>query len=248
MAKKKAVKKISRRGEDERVETEIKYFDSLIEGGFRKNSTNLIVGPPGCGKTIFAMQFLVGGMKNNEPCLYVTFEEKKEQFFTNMKEFGWDLEEYEKKGLLTFIEYTPAKVKTMLSEGGGEIESLIRHKKISRIVIDSITSFALLFDDELAKREASLSLFNLINSWNCTSLLTYEESNEKIGSESSNAVEFEVDSIINIYYTRVKQTRERYLEIMKMRGTTHSRGIHELKIIKDGIVVSKAPSKTYILK
>src|SRR3989344_3454257 len=81
------------------------------------------------GKTIFATQFLVEAMKKGEKCLYVTFEEKKNQFYNNMKMFGWDLAEYEKKDLFTFLEYTPIKVKTMLEEGGGTIESVILKKK-----------------------------------------------------------------------------------------------------------------------
>ena len=38
-------------------------------------------------------------MKNNEKCLYVSFEEKKGPFYANMNEFGWNLYEYEEKGL-----------------------------------------------------------------------------------------------------------------------------------------------------
>src|SRR3989344_3315787 len=240
-ADKKEEKTRKTSGKVERVPTFIKDFDSLVQGGFEKNSANLLVGSSGSGKTIFAAQYLLGGIVNGEKCLYVTFEEKKSEFFRNMKEFGWDFEEYEKNGILTFLEYTPSKVKTMLDEGGGEIENIILSKKITRMVIDSVTSFALLFDDELSKREASLSLFNLINSWNCTSLLTYEEETLESGlAPASKALQFESDSIINIYFLRNKEVRERYLEVLKMRGTDHSRGIHELKVTNKGIYVNKA--------
>src|SRR3989344_5161546 len=120
--------------ENKRVPTGIPNFDELMEGGFERNSTNMIVGGSGSGKSIFAAQFLVEGMKHGEKCLYVTFEEKKEQFYKNMLEFGWDLEEYEKKKLFTFLEYTPVKVKTMLEEGGGAIETAIIRQGITRIV------------------------------------------------------------------------------------------------------------------
>jgi KaiC/GvpD/RAD55 family RecA-like ATPase len=52
-----------------RVPTGIDNFDRLVEGGFEKNSTNLIVGDSGSGKTIFAVQFLIDGMKRGEKCL-----------------------------------------------------------------------------------------------------------------------------------------------------------------------------------
>ena len=104
---------------EERIATGIKNFDSLIEGGFEKNSTNLVVGSSGSGKTIFAVEFLIEGMKNGENCLYITFEERKDEFYANMLEFGWDLAKYEKEEKFFFLEYTPEKVKTMLEEGGG---------------------------------------------------------------------------------------------------------------------------------
>src|SRR3989344_8978614 len=152
-------KKITRKlsNNQERVATGIKHFDSLIDGGFAKNSTNLIVGSSGSGKTIFAVEFLIEGMKNGENCLYITFEEGKGEFYANMLEFGWDLAKYEKEEKFFFLEYTPEKVKTMLEEGGGSIESIVLTKKIKRIVIDSITSFELLFERELEKRESALS-------------------------------------------------------------------------------------------
>lgn len=225
----------------ERIATGITNFDNLIEGGFGKKTTNLLVGGPGTGKTILATEFLINGMKKGDSCLYVTFEERREEFFSNMLRFGWNLDEYEKKGLLTFLEYTPSKVKTMLEEGGGIIESIILKKKVSRIVIDSITSFVLLFEDELTKREASLKLFNMISSWNCTSLLTYETEPTEHYKIDARALEFESDSIIILYFLRTKNERERYLEILKMRGTAHSNKVYKFEITQKGVVISKKP-------
>ena len=238
LEKKSLTRRISKQ-KKERIETGISNFDSLIEGGFNKNATNLLVGSTGSGKSIFATQFLIGGMKRGEKCLYVTFEESKKEFYENMANFGWNLADYEKRGLFTFLEYTPMKVKTMLEEGGGSIESLIIKKKISRMVIDSITSFALLFDNELEKREAALALFNMIANWNCTSLLTFEGTPLKDEKVASRTLVFESDAIILLYFIREKQKRQRYLEILKMRGTAHSKGIHKLSITKKGIQIEK---------
>lgn len=223
----------------ERVVIGIKNFDRLIEGGFEKNSTNLLVGDSGSGKSIFALQFLIEGVKKGEKCLFITFEEKKQEFYDNMLEFGWNLSELENQGKFIFLEYTPEKVKNMLEEGGGVIESIILREKIKRVVIDSITSFELLFEEEIEKREAALSLFNMLRKWDCTSLLTYESSPSKEKKISSRALEFESDSIILLYFIRIEKQRERYVEILKMRGTKHSRNIYPFSIGKSGIIVSK---------
>lgn len=240
-------RKLVKVSKGERVKTWIHNFDGLIGGGFVKGSTNLLVGGSGSGKSIFATQFLVEAMDRGEKCLYVTFEEKKAQFYENMLSLGWNLEDYEKKGLFTFLEYTPVKVKTMLDEGGGAIESIIFDKKVSKMVIDSITSFALLFDDELAQREAALSLFGMIRDWGCTSLLTLEEDPKEKNQATSRALEFEVDSIIVLYFLRESKERERYIEVLKMRGTDHSHKVYQFEIKKKGLIIKGKPLSKKIL-
>ncbi|MFH1365700.1 MAG: ATPase domain-containing protein [archaeon] len=240
--------KISKNLVEERIPSGIRNLDPLIEGGIEKNSVNLLVGSSGTGKSIFSVQFLLEGIKNNENCLYITFEEKKKEVYMNMRDFGWDLEKLESQEKFLFLEYTPKKIKTMLDEGGGIIESIIFDKKIKRIVIDSISSFELLFDDGLKKRESSLSLFNLLRKWNCTSLLTYEGEALKGKEDVSKTLEFETDSIILLYFIRTNKERERFIEILKMRGTKHSRRIYPFSIEKRGIVISKHPCSKEIEK
>ena len=230
-----------------RVDSGIPGFDKLIEGGLEKNSVNLIVGSSGSGKTILAMQFLIEGVKRGENALYITFEEKRDEFFKNMLNFGWDLEKAEKERKFFFLEYNPEKVRVMLEEGGGMIENIVMENKIKRIVIDSITSFALLFEEELAKREAALSLFNLTRKWKCTSLLTLQEEPAKRTDGSSVSLEFEADSIVLLYYVRHKNKRRRFVEILKMRGTKHSTEIHPLNITRKGVSVGKGVFRDHLV-
>lgn len=230
---------------ENRVRTGIKGFDELIDGGFKKNSINLVSGGPGSGKTLFAMQFLYNGIdKYNENGLYITFEEKKNKIYDDVKGFSWDLEKYEKDKKFVFLEYTPEQVKKLLVEGGGSIEIIIERLNIKRLVIDSISSFGLLYQDELTKKESALALFELIEKWNCTALLTSQEL-ESIGREYiSSAVSFETDSIIILYHSKNKKGRRiRELEILKMRGTKHTESLKSFEITENGIEVKgKSPA------
>ena len=218
-----------------KISTGVDGLDKITEGGFEKNSTNLIIGNTGAGKSIFGIQFLIEGIKNGEKGLYITFEEKKEDFYKNMLNLGFDLEEYEKKEQFFFLEYTPGKVKTMLEEGGGIIESIVLRRKISRVVIDSMSSFELLFENDLEKRESELTLFSMLRKWNCTTIITYEQEPTRNIKLESRVLEFESDSLILLYFVRQKEQRERYLEVLKMKGTNHSKGIHNFQIEKKGI-------------
>jgi len=220
-----------------RIPVGIQDFDKLIEGGFKNNTTNLISGGAGSGKTIFAIEYLYNGInKYKENGLYITFEEKKEGLYGDMKEFGWNLEELEKENKFFFLEYTPEQVKNILVEGGGFVESMIQKNKIKRIVIDSISSFALLYQDELTRKEAALALIGMITSWECTALLTSQEESEQNLFVSA-ALEFEVDSIIILYNSKKKGERIRAMEILKMRGTQHTTKTFKFEITNKGFVV-----------
>lgn len=237
-------KRVSKRdAKIERVSTGIKNLDKITEGGFGKNSTNLVVGGSGNGKSVFAIQFLIEGITKGERVLYISFEEKKEEFYNNVMELGWDLDKYEKDGKFFFLYYTPQKVRNMLEEGGGDIESIVLTKGVSRIVMDSITAFVMLFENEVAMREGTLSLFSMLRSWTCTSLLIYERDPLIDEREKSRILEFETDSLILLYFTRLnKSERERFLEVYKMRGTNHSTSIYPYTISTGkGITVSAKP-------
>ncbi len=227
-----------KRSKEGRAKTGIPVFDRMIKGGFERESINLIAGRGGSGKTIFAMQFLMEGIKNGETGLYVTFEEKKEGFYENMKKFGWDLEKAEKSGKFIFLEYSPEKVKMMLDEGGGAIEAIVIKHKIKRMVVDSITSFSLLFEDELSKRQATLGLFDIIRKWNCTTLFTVQYDPSDKEDKGISSIEFEADSITLFYFINIDNKRERFMEVLKMRGTDHSTEIRSFEI-KKGIKIGK---------
>ena len=219
--------------------TGILNFDKMIQKGFERNSINLIAGGSGSGKSIFALQFLIEGIKKGENVLYVTFEEKKEEFYENMKKFGWDLQKEEKSGKFIFLEYSPEKVKMMLDEGGGAIETTVFKNQIKRMVIDSITSFSLLFEDDLSKRQSTFGLFDIIRKWDCTTLFTVQYNPSQKKGKGISSIEFEADSIILLYYVNINNKRERFIEVLKMRGTDHSKEIHSFEISKKGVKIGK---------
>jgi len=68
--------------------TGILGFDEITGGGLPHGRTTLLVGGPGSGKTIFALQFLVYGARAcKEPGIFVAFEETPDRIVTNFETF-----------------------------------------------------------------------------------------------------------------------------------------------------------------
>jgi len=222
-----------------RVPSGISGFDELIEGGFEKNSTILVAGSAGTGKTTFGLQFLYyGAVKYNEPGILISFEESKESYYRHNAEYGWNFEELEKKGLFRVLEYKPHQVGRLLEQGGGPIKDAIQQMKAKRLVIDSITSYGLLFKDEYQQRESILRFFELIKKWDCTSIIISEMS-PKEAETTKGSVGFLVDAVISLYYEKKeeKDVRVHSLEILKMRGTRHTNKVCALNFEKEGIKI-----------
>ena len=73
--------------------TGIDGLDEITYGGFPKGRAILICGSAGCGKTLFAMQFLVKGITEfDEPGVFMSFEETAEDLAQNVRSLGFDLE------------------------------------------------------------------------------------------------------------------------------------------------------------
>src|SRR6202022_370495 len=73
--------------------TGIQGLDEITGGGLPRGRTTLVCGSAGCGKTMFAMEFLVrGAQQYGEPGVFVSFEESAEDLAQNVASMGFDLE------------------------------------------------------------------------------------------------------------------------------------------------------------
>ena len=70
------------------LESGIPGVDDLFHGGFPKGKTILLSGPPGSGKTVFGMQFLIAGALANEPGVLIAFDDLPSHMRADMKSFG----------------------------------------------------------------------------------------------------------------------------------------------------------------
>jgi len=76
-----------------KARTGISGLDEITMGGIPKGRPTLICGGPGCGKTLFSIEFLINGATRfKEPGVFVTFEEKTEELTMNVASLVFDLE------------------------------------------------------------------------------------------------------------------------------------------------------------
>lgn len=221
----------------ERVKSGVDGFDKLIEGGLVKNSVVLVQGNTGTNKTIFCLQYLVkGATMYNEPGVFISFAEPKESIIQHGKSFGWNIEELEKKGVFSFVKYSPHEVVNIMSEGGGSIRDTIESIGAKRLIIDSLTAYALFFENKYKANESVLELFELLRKWKITSLVTAEVPID-MSRKREASLGFLTDGIINLYHTRKNNQVIKAIEVIKMRDTHHNEDINLFEVDKNGIKI-----------
>lgn len=140
-----------------KMPTGIDGFDEMTGGGLPRARTTLVVGGPGSGKTIFALQTLVNGARQwGEPGIFVAFEELSHQIVENAASFGWDLPALQREKLF-FLDARPSA--DMVTAGSfdltgmlASLEAKVKEMGARRIVFDSVHVLLALLDDPSAER------------------------------------------------------------------------------------------------
>lgn len=222
----------------DRVETGIKGFDELIEGGFPDKSLILLSGTCGTGKSIFGINFLVNGALKGEPGVYISLEESPEENIRQMKTFGWPVDELIKQRKLLIIQPTLYNYEALLTK----IEDAVNMIGAKRLVLDSLSIIGMYFENVYKVRKSVLELSAMLKRLGCTTIAIDETENESDLS-AFHVEEFVVDGLIMMYFTREANMFERAIAIRKMRSTSHSANIHPFSILSgSGVVVHSGKS------
>ncbi len=249
-----------------RCRTGIKGFDELVQGGFPIGSSILYTGTPGTGKTIFGLEFLYNGAtKFQEKGLYVTFEESREEVVNQGKQFGWELDELEKKKLIKIISVPAREISKKTSQ---MIIELCKKEKIKRLVVDSLSTLSInapifsvaenLSISEVVNQNTYLSppvvgdlmvkrfVYSFIDdlrNLKTTTLLISENSIHSDFLSRDTISEFLCDGVIVVTFESLGGAYSRSLLVRKMRQTKNDEDIHPLEISKKGIIIHSIDEK-----
>jgi circadian clock protein KaiC len=222
--------------------TGISGMDEITGGGLPKGRPTLVAGGAGCGKTLFAMEFLVNGaMEYNEPGVFVAFEENAEELAQNVASLGFDLKELIKQKKL-IIDYVRIERSEIEETGEFDLEGLFIRLGLAidsigakRVVLDTVeVLFGALQNHGIVRAELS-RLFRWLKNKGVSAVVTGERGEGSItrfGLE-----EYVADCVILLDHRITEQVSTRRLRIVKYRGSLHGTNEYPFLIGKDGISV-----------
>ena len=208
------------------IDTGIEGLKDMVE--IPEDYTLLLGGPPGTGKSAFALDYLFQGVENGEKALFITLRESEEEIMESVDLRGYDAESenfkvQEATSLMRGNSgqvFEPEKVIDGLRRNLNKFEP-------DRIVIDSITKFLMIFDAEPVQREEASRIVGRIKEKQASSLFIGEVPYSKNGQPSRYEImEFVVDGIL-----KLEQSQEGIMfEILKMKGLGYDRETRKVDI------------------
>ncbi|MFH1447972.1 MAG: ATPase domain-containing protein [Candidatus Micrarchaeota archaeon] len=217
------------------ISTGIVGLDEALGGGMVKNHSILLCGPPGAGKTTLAFQLLHHGAKNlDEPGAFISFDEEKEKLLANIDSFGLDLGPLENENLIHIQKVGALEIQQFASQESILVIEIIRALKAKRVVIDSLTTYELMFKHDYERMLYIRRLIEEVINQDCTFIATSESTPGKI--TRFQIAEFIFDTVIYLDIDPSSNTN-RTIRIIKNRGCKHRFAKSPMSITPRGIEV-----------
>jgi KaiC/GvpD/RAD55 family RecA-like ATPase len=225
------------------TKTGIEGLDSILNGGIVTNSTTLVSGNPGAGKSILCLQYIYNGVEQfDEKGIYLSFEENEADLREAAESIGFDkwpefvengdIKVYDKQVLLRENDFS-SSLDLLLDD--------LEDEEYDRLVLDSLAMFNLFFDDEAEKRTYLLKFTDILRSNGLTTLMTNEQGavfpDTEIGLEN-----YLTDGNIYLIQTPTDSGVSRYVWVAKMRKQDIETDIYPMEIEWGGIQVHENAS------
>jgi circadian clock protein KaiC len=235
-----------------KVATGIDGFDEITGGGLPEGRPTLVCGGPGCGKSLFALEFLVHGAARGESGVFASFEETEEDILKNVSSLGHDVADLIKRKRLAF-EYIRVERAEIEETGEYDLEGLfirldhaLRSIGARRIVLDTIESlFAGLSNTGVLRAELR-RLFAWLKERGITAVVTGERGIDTLTRQGLE--EYVSDCVILLDHRVADQISTRRIRVVKYRGSSHGTNEYPFLIDRRGIAVLPVTSLQLIHK
>jgi len=234
-------------GERERCVTGIEGLDTILYGGIPRSNTILLTGSCGTGKTSLAMEFLIHGAVQGENSLFVSVTEDSEKLLANIIPYKFFDRELMKSGRLIFIDLPVLYESLGMNKAELSMEEvdllvdaiarMARELQVKRLVVDSITSVCYKLKTPEMIRDFILKLSKALSDLKCTSILVSEVGAHSTSYSMFGVEEAVADGIVLMANMERRGDLLRTLQVIKMRGTMHSRAKYVLDLTSTGVLL-----------
>jgi circadian clock protein KaiC len=217
-----------------RIRTGNPKADEILGGGFPKNSINIVMGQPGTGKSIFAEQLAFHNASDDRPILYLTtLSEPLAKMVSYLQRFSFF--DADKIGrTVVYQDIGPQLLKGGVAALLQCVEQAIADSSPKILIIDSFKALHDLSPSVSELRRVLYELTGLLTAYETTVFLIGEYTDE----DARKLPEFAVaDGIVQFLRNPLGTRDERFLRVVKLRGSGYLEGMHAFRIGESGLEI-----------
>lgn len=215
------------------IQTGNKQMDEILHGGFPPNSINIIMGQPGTGKTVFTEQMVFfNAAGDDRPILYITtLSEPVAKLLVYLQRFTF----FDEEKIGTSVHYRdigPELVAHGLDHLLTVIKEAIHELAPRMIIVDSLKALHDLADSTQQMRRMLYELTGILTTYETTVFLVGEYSEENVRTLPEFAL---ADGIVEFMRKAESSRDERFVRVLKLRGSGYMEGMHGCRISASGV-------------
>lgn len=222
--------------------TGIQGLDEITGGGLPRGRPTIVCGGAGCGKTLFAAEFLVrGAAQFDEPGVFLSFEETDTELTANVKSLGFDLAGLVRRKKIV-LDHVYIERSEIHETGEYDLEGLFVRLNYAidsigakRVVLDTLEALFAGLPNEAILRAELRRLFRWLKEKGVTAIITAERGDEQLTRHGLE--EYVSDCVILLDHRIHDQIATRHLRVVKYRGALHATNEFPFLIGNEGFSV-----------
>jgi circadian clock protein KaiC len=219
----------------DRATSGIPALDRLLHGGLDRGTSNLIMGPPGTGKSTLASHYAVAAADRGEAVACYTFDEKLETYTNRSNELGMNMAQHLASRLLRVSQVNPAELSP--GEFAHQIRREVEERNVRLVVIDSLNGYLNAMPEERFLTIQLHELLAYLAQKGIVTILVLAQHGLVGSMQSPVDVTYLADTVVVLRYFEFEGAVKQAISVIKKRSGDHERTIREFKIRPDGIEV-----------
>jgi circadian clock protein KaiC len=221
----------------ESVSSGIIALDSLLGGGLDRGTSNLILGPAGCGKSTLAMQYAMAMAAQGEHAVLYSFDESVGTLIARASDIGMDISRHVESKKLKVYQVDPAELPP------GQFVSRIReaverdHAKL--LIIDSLNGYMNAMPDERFLSIQMHELLSFLGQQGTLTIMTMAQHGLMGSMTAPVDLSYLADTVVLLRYFEAMGSVRKAVSVIKKRSGHHESTIREYKITGRGVEVGE---------
>lgn len=212
-------------------------FDALLHGGLPEQTTTLLAGSTGVGKTLLSLRWAGHAARAGEKAILLTFTEPPQRLLARAAAVGIDVRDVVERGHLR-IEYRPPG-EDEADEIVDELLEQVREMGATRLVLDGISELEAAIVDPVRVRAFLTAFIIRLRVAGVTSIFVKEVATVT-GPEldfSDTPISATAENVLFLRYVEMGGSLHRLVSVLKMRESGYDQSLREYRIDEEGVRV-----------